>query len=363
MADNHRGEPHSATSLPNSVSAGQRTDGGVINDKTLRGFVNKNHNLAPTPLPDSFVVTVINPATQTGRGGFRVLQQQRTLQLSTLKIAILRVDTLRRIGDDSETAVPPAVPDALCVSDCTGSAASGQTHGPSGGDGGGGGWAVDTGNVRRFRVGGQAAAAGPITLRIDGAPDLRVEAPSVQITLHRLLLVILLLLLRPEGSLARPVQDLCAGPSGWAVCLLGPADYQPAGQRGPATYGPARRVFMRPFAIVVTQARNPPQSPNGHGPPLDASRCMMAMCFGCLTRLIEKSRGGGGQVGTAGTAEQTAVHLELGRYIAQSHFAAVGSYAPVVLDTGLDTAADGCAQAGMSRMLLHVMFAIKVGGL
>jgi hypothetical protein len=37
--------------------------------------------------PRAFTVSCINPGTQAGRGGFRVLQQHRTLQVSTLAVS------------------------------------------------------------------------------------------------------------------------------------------------------------------------------------------------------------------------------------------------------------------------------------
>ena len=90
---------------------------------------------------------------------------------------------------------------------------------------------------------------------------------------------------RPGGP-----SDVCAdGGAVWAHCDLPANEYQER-QRGPQNYGPARQVFMRPFAIVV---------------------------------------------GSGGSAVDRALWLELGRYISLAHWAAVGSYAPVVLDTEL----------------------------
>eukprot|EP01051_Picozoa_sp_SAG22_P012717 SAG22_NODE_1349_length_4655_cov_6.900132_1_plen_117_part_10 len=116
----------------------------MINDKTLRGFVTRNHDLdAAAAAPAApFTVSCINPATQAGRAGFRVLQQQRTLQLSTLHVA-------RRDDGDGLAA------------------------------GAGGSWAVATSNVRRFRFAQPAAPAAPALLQIDGAAaPLAVEAPA-----------------------------------------------------------------------------------------------------------------------------------------------------------------------------------------
>eukprot|EP01052_Picozoa_sp_SAG31_P033081 SAG31_NODE_3694_length_3982_cov_2.807108_2_plen_506_part_00 len=209
-------------------------DGGVINDKTLRGFVNRNHHFesaAAVPL-QNFVVTAINPATQTGSGGFRILQQRRTLQLSTLRVNLTILQ---------DNAV--------------------QT------------WEIQTSNVQRFRF-APVNDAGRFSLKIDDGAPLVIESTTADLCTNR----------DDYGS--------------WHVCPLQPEDFDVSGaQRGPNNYGPSRRVFMRPFAIVVGTASDGPET-------------------------------------------RTALHLELARYVALSHFAAVGSYAPVVLDTELDPLTD-----------------------
>ena len=74
----------------------------------------------------------------------------------------------------------------------------------------------------------------------------------------------------------------------WADCTDSQFSYKRR-ERSPLTYGPARQVFMAPFVIVV---------------------------------------------GTGGaSAAENAGLLEIGRYISNSHYAAVQSYAPVMLDT------------------------------
>ena len=209
----------------------------MINDEDMRKFLARAVKAETARQKDGavaaagaegggFTLSVLNPATQHGRRGLRVLQQIHTMRMSTL------------------TVHDPDPADASLV-------------------------VVTTRNVRRlsFRCGGHGGGSGgfgssPSRIRIDAAESL---------------------------ALSSGCQHFClaADGSSWEDCTATASTYSKL-ERSPLTYGPARQVFMAPFAIVV---------------------------------------------GTGGSAEENAALLEVGRYISVSHFAAVSSYAPVLLDS------------------------------
>lgn len=79
--------------------------------------------------------------------------------------------------------------------------------------------------------------------------------------------------------------------SSWSDCSASASTYTET-ERSPSTYGPMRQVFMAPFVIVA---------------------------------------------GTGGGADSAATMLEVATYLAVSHYSSVRSYAPIVLDTEVDT--------------------------
>ena len=166
--------------------------------------MNRNHNLddgaAAATVPSAFVVTAVNPATQYGRGGFRVLQQRRTLQLAKLSV-----------------------------------------HKLVAADGGSGGsvvaesWAVTTSNVRRFRYTGSGSTGRPVKLLIDGA-----QAPL---------------------AVATTTVDLCGDAEGgegggrweWSICAIGPTEFEThSGQRGPSASSPGAPPHQWPWQPCST---------------------------------------------------------------------------------------------------------------
>ena len=150
----------------------------------------------------------------------------------------------------------------------------------------GGLWAIETRNVRRFSLrcgkhgGGDGGLVSQATL---GLHALTIDDYGP--TAHPF-----------DAPLSAGCKHYCLverdGTSGtenrWEECTDSQFSYKRR-ERSPLTYGPARQVFMAPFVIIV---------------------------------------------GTGGANEaENAGLLEVGRYISNSHYAAVQSYAPVLLDT------------------------------
>ena len=149
-------------------------------------------------------------------------------------------------------------------------------------------WKIETRNVRRFSLrcgkhgGGDGGMATEATLGLHGVViDASAAAPFA-------------------APLSAGCKHYCRVESGahsssssdnlWEDCTESQFSYKRR-ERSPLTYGPVRQVFMAPFVIIV---------------------------------------------GTGGANEaENAGLLEVGRYISNSHYAAVQSYAPVLLDTDI----------------------------
>lgn len=64
------------------------SDGGAMNDAELRTFYEAALSSPLPPPPPSFEITVYNPSTHAGKGGFRVEQQHNPLRKTSVLVSI-----------------------------------------------------------------------------------------------------------------------------------------------------------------------------------------------------------------------------------------------------------------------------------
>jgi len=60
--------------------------GGVVDDSVMQSFFDRHLNNQLPPLPESFIVTTLNPSTSEGRGGISILQLETPYRVSRIKV-------------------------------------------------------------------------------------------------------------------------------------------------------------------------------------------------------------------------------------------------------------------------------------
>eukprot|EP01113_Clastostelium_recurvatum_P047301 TRINITY_DN8411_c0_g1_i5.p1 TRINITY_DN8411_c0_g1~~TRINITY_DN8411_c0_g1_i5.p1 ORF type:complete len:461 (-),score=105.63 TRINITY_DN8411_c0_g1_i5:29-1321(-) len=104
----------SSVSISEVVGGGHWFD-GIVGGAVMQTFFDQHVNSSRPPLPPTFVVTTLNPATTESRGGIRILQQIRPHRISRITVTrgeddrwILVTENVRRFGFTNVTYGMPA---------------------------------------------------------------------------------------------------------------------------------------------------------------------------------------------------------------------------------------------------------------
>eukprot|EP00742_Colponemidia_sp_Colp-10_P005048 GILJ01005393.1.p1 GENE.GILJ01005393.1~~GILJ01005393.1.p1 ORF type:complete len:925 (+),score=98.11 GILJ01005393.1:392-2776(+) len=167
---------------------------GVVDDSEMDSFIVSHIKSAPyrVPLPDSFTMITMNPASSGTKGGVKILQLQIPYRLA-------------RISVDIKDSV----------------------------------WSVRTENVRRFGIQKWPQRPFPGFITVNGQPVKKWSAttdwPNFHLCLHKV---------EPTSE---SILQHGSGDVEWKICEG--FDWQ-KGERGPSQYGPARQVLEGPLSII-----------------------------------------------------------------------------------------------------------------